>query len=82
MHEQIQHQQQRPVIVVASQGEADLLVATLRVQGLEATAMMASAFPSLDWLHGIAVTVADEDIELARQLLRDLGHEPLDGPSS
>lgn len=87
MYEQVQRQQQEPVIVVSSQGAADLLVATLRVNDLEATTTMASAIPSLDWVHGVAVTVADVDVELARQLLRDLGHEPLgtgergDGPT-
>lgn len=78
MFEQVQRQQQEPVIVVSSQGTADLLVATLRVHGIEATTTMASAIPSLDWVHGVAVTVADADAETARELLRELGHEPLD----
>jgi hypothetical protein len=77
MFEQVQRQHQQPVAVVASHGAADLLVATLRVNGIEATATMASVYPSLDWVEGVAVTVADADAELARELLRDLGHDPV-----
>jgi hypothetical protein len=81
VYEQVQRQQQEPVIVASSQGTADLLAATLRVNGIEAMTTIASAIPSLDWVEGVAVTVTDADAELARELLRDLGHEPL-GPST
>lgn len=77
MFEQVQHQEQQPVAAAATQGAADLLVATLRVHDIQATTAMASVYPSLDWVAGIAVTVADEDVDRARDLLRDLGHEPL-----
>lgn len=79
MFEQVQRQEQQPVVVVGSQGAADLLVATLHANGIEASAVMASMYPSLDWVRGIAVTVTDADAEFARALLRDLGHEPIGG---
>ena len=77
MFEQVQHQEQRPVAAAPTQGAADLLVATLRVHGVQATTAMASVYPSLDWVAGIAITVADEDVDRAREILRDLGHEPI-----
>jgi hypothetical protein len=38
LFEQVQHEQRQPVVVVGSQGSADLLVATFRVHGIEAVA--------------------------------------------
>jgi hypothetical protein len=75
--EQVQHARQEAVVVVASQAEADLLMATLRVHGIEAHAVMASAYPSLDWVHGVVLTVAEREAPPARDLLRHLGHEPM-----
>jgi hypothetical protein len=75
--EQVQHARQEPVVVVASQAEADLLLVTMRVHGIEAHAVMASAYPSLDWVHGVVLTVAERESPSARELLRDLGHEPV-----
>lgn len=77
MFEQVQRQEQSPVVVVATQAEADLLVATFQVHDLQGMTIMASAIPSLDWLDGFAVQVPAEDGERARTLLRELGHEPL-----
>lgn len=77
MFEQVQRQEQQPVVAVATQSSADLLAATLRVHGIEAVTTMASVYPSLDWVEGIVVTVADADAAEARDLLRELGHEPL-----
>lgn len=77
MFEQVQRQEQSPVVVVATQAEADLLVATFQVHDLQGVTIMASAIPSLDWLDGFAVQVPAEDEERARTLLRELGHEPL-----
>jgi hypothetical protein len=37
----------------------------------------ASVYPSIDWVEGTAVAVADVDAERARALLRDLGHDPV-----
>lgn len=79
MFEQVQRQEQEPVVVVGTHSSADLLAATLRVHGIEATTAMASVYPSLDWVEGIAVTVAAADAVEARDLLRELGHEPLAG---
>jgi hypothetical protein len=78
--EQVQHEQRQPVVVVGSHGAADLLVATLRVHGIDAVAAPASVYPSIDWVEGTAVAVADVDAERARALLRDLGHDPV-GPA-
>jgi hypothetical protein len=75
--EQVQHQQQQPVAVVSSQGAADLLVATLQVNGIAASTGMASMYPSLDWVAGMTVAVAVADVERASELLRALGHDPL-----
>jgi predicted aminopeptidase len=78
--EQIERQELAPVVAVETQAEADLLVATLRVQGIEAYVAMPSAFPSLDWVDGFVLSVALEEEALVREVLRQLGHEPLDPP--
>jgi hypothetical protein len=78
--EQVQREQRQPVVVVGSQGSADLLVATMRVHGIEAVATPASVYPSIDWVEGTAVAVADADAQRARELLRDLGHDPIAAP--
>jgi len=75
--EQVQHQQHEPVTVVSSQASADLLVATLQVNGVSASTRLASVYPSLDWVEGISVSVAVADLELARELVLSLGHDPL-----
>jgi hypothetical protein len=79
--EQVQRQEQAPVVVVATQAEADLLVATFRVHDLAGMTIMASAIPSIDWLEGFAVMVPAEEAAMARALLRDLGHTPLEPPT-
>jgi hypothetical protein len=78
--EQIQHQRHEPVVVVQSQGAADLLVATLQVNGITASTAMASVYPSLDWVEGMTVAVAVADVERASELVRALGHDPLPPP--
>ena len=78
--EQVQHARQEPVVVVASQAQADLLLATLRVHDIEAHAVMASAYPSLDWVHGVVLTAEERTAALAREVLADLGHEPVPAP--
>lgn len=77
LHEQADHQQQAPVIVVGSAAEAELVATTLRVSGLAATCTIASAFPSLEWAEGYAVAVTAADAAAATDLLRGLGHVPL-----
>lgn len=74
--EQVEQREVAPVAVV-SDAQADLLVTTLRVHGIEATAPMAAAFPSLDWAEGRAISVRVEDVAVAAELLRELGHVPL-----
>jgi len=79
--EQIQHQRHEPVAVVSSQGAADLLAATLQVNGVTASTNLASVYPSLDWVEGVSVAVAVADLDRARELVRALGHEPLPTPA-
>jgi hypothetical protein len=74
--EQVQYQQHEPVAVVSSQAAADLLVATLQVNGIAASTNLASVYPSLDWVDGLAVAVAVADLDRATELVRALGHEP------
>lgn len=76
MFEQAQHQEVVPVAVVTD-AQADLIVMTLRVHGIDATAPSVSAFPSLDWAEGRAISVRIEDAAEAAELLRAFGHEPL-----
>jgi hypothetical protein len=80
--EQVEYARQEPVVVVASQAQAELLIATMRVHGIDAHAVLASAHPSLDWVQGVAVTVGEREAALARELLRHLGHEPVPPPPS
>jgi hypothetical protein len=82
MFEQVQRDANEPVTVVSSQAAADLLVATLQANGITATAGIASVYPSLDWVDGVAVAVAVADLEAARDLVRMLGHDPLDPPGA
>jgi hypothetical protein len=80
VHEQIEHRQLAPVAVV-SDVQAELLVITLRVHGIDASAPSVSVFPSLDWAEGRAISVRAEQAAEAAELLRGLGHEPLPGPA-
>jgi hypothetical protein len=79
--EQVQHQRHEPVAVVSSQAAADLLVATLQVNGITASTAMASVYPSLDWVDGLTVAVAVSDVARATELVRALGHDPLPRPA-
>jgi hypothetical protein len=80
--EQVEVRHVTPVAVVTP-ADADLLVTTLRVHGIEASAASAAAFPALDWAEGRAIVVRAEDAAAAAELLRGFGHEPLpDLPSS
>jgi len=76
--EQVERQEQTPVAVASSHASAQLLAAALQVQDLDATTLMASAIPSLDWVEGYAVMVPAEDAELARTVLASLGHDPIE----
>lgn len=80
MFEQVQYQQHEPVTVVSSRAAADLLVATLQVNGISASTRLASVYPSLDWVEGISIAVAVADLGRARELVFSLGHEPLPPP--
>lgn len=75
--EQVQHDQGHPVAAVGTAAAAQLLVATLQVHDVVATTVPTSVYPSLDFVDGLAVSVAADDVERARELLTALGHEPL-----
>lgn len=82
MFEQVEVRHVTPVAVVTA-ADADLLVTTLRVHGIEASAPSTAAFPALDWAEGRAITVRMEDAAAAAELLRGFGHDPLpDVPAS
>jgi hypothetical protein len=74
--EQVEQREVVPVAVV-NDTQADLLVMTLRANGIEASAPSVSAFPSLDWAEGRAISVRVEAAAEAAELLRGLGHETL-----
>ncbi|MGH3442652.1 MAG: hypothetical protein ACRDUY_11545 [Nitriliruptorales bacterium] len=73
----IEHEQrQREVAMVfRSQVEADFIAATLAAHGIQAQAVTAFGYPSLDFVMGVKVVVAPELEEEARRLLRILGGE-------
>lgn len=81
MFEQVERAEVTPVAVVGSVTQAELLLTTLQVAGIEAHYVAASAYPSLDWVDGIAVTVAVDRHAEAAELLSELGHEGRLGPA-
>lgn len=76
MFEQVERREVVPVAVVTD-AQAELLVTTLRVHGIDATAPSVSVFPSLDWAEGRAISVRVEQAAEAAELLRGFGHVPL-----
>jgi hypothetical protein len=79
---QEQHAEAAPVTVVGTVAEADLLVATLGVAGIDAHALSAIAYPSLDWVEGVAVTVQLGSHTEASELVAGLGHRTVPRPST
>jgi hypothetical protein len=76
--EQVEEQHLTPVAVVTD-AQAELLVVTLRVHGIDATSPSVSAFPSLDWAEGRAICVRLDQVAAAAELLRGFGHRILPG---
>jgi hypothetical protein len=76
--EQVERAEIAPVAVVTD-AEAELLVITLRVHGIDATSPSVSAFPSLDWAEGRAICVRLDQVAQAAELLRGFGHRTLPG---
>jgi hypothetical protein len=76
--EQVEQREVAPVAVVRD-SDAELLVVTLRVHGIDATSPSVSAFPSLDWAEGRAICVQLDQVAAAAEVLRGLGHRPLPG---
>jgi hypothetical protein len=74
MQEQIQHSEQREVVAVVQQElTADFVAATLAAHGIDAIGVECFGFPSVDFAQGIRVTVAVDQAEAARAVLRALG---------
>ena len=76
MLEQPEREQQRVVVVVAEQAQADLLVTALQASGIPAAATITTVRLGHEWVQGHAVSVTSTDEELALALLRDLGAPP------
>lgn len=76
MLEQPEREQQRVVVVVSEQAQADLLVATLQASGIPAAATITTLRLGHEWVQGHAVSVTAADESLALALLRDLGEPP------
>jgi hypothetical protein len=75
--EQVQRAEVAPVAVVGSAAQAQLLATTLGVEGIDAHVITAAAYPSLDWVEGVAITVALDQHAEAATILAELGHGPL-----
>jgi hypothetical protein len=74
--EQPEREQQRVVVVVPDQSQADLLVAALQASGVPAAATITTVRLGHEWVEGHAVSVTAADEELALALLKDLGAPP------
>lgn len=82
MHEHVQQQQTTPVAVASSAAAADLVSTMLQAHGLHAwTEAYAGVYPSVEWVEGHRVLVADADVEAAAAVLAALDRDdarPLD----
>ena len=67
-------QHQLAVVAVArTPAEADLLRVTLAAHGFQATvAASFAAYPSVDFVEGIGISIRSEDEQAVRELLRQL----------
>lgn len=75
MHEQVQQQHSTPVAVARSSAAADLVSTMLQAHGLHAwTEAYAGVYPSVEWVEGYRVLVADDDRTAALDVLRALDH--------
>lgn len=62
-----------PVAVCSTAAAADLIAATLAAHGIRAGShAYFHAYPSVDWVEGYRVTVADADEAAARRVLEAL----------
>lgn len=75
-HHRTVHVEQAHVAIAATEVAAEVVAATLAAHGVQAmTHAYFHAYPSVDWVEGYRVAVAEEDAEEARRILRDLSSE-------
>lgn len=83
MHEQVQFQRSAPVAVARTSVAADLVTTMLQAHGLQAwTEAYAGVYPSVEWVEGHRVLVAEADRAVARAVLDALDRDdaqPLGG---
>ena len=76
MHELVQQQHSSPVVVARTAAAADLVSTMLQARGLHAwTEAYAGVYPSVEWVEGHRVLVADADRAEALAVLRALDRE-------
>lgn len=76
MHEQVELQRSTPVAVAQAAAAADLVSTMLQAHGLHAwTEAYAGVYPSVEWVEGHRVLVADEDRAEALAVLQALDRE-------
>lgn len=76
MHEQVQFQQSAPVAVARTAAAADLVTTMLQAHGLQAwTEAYAGVYPSVEWVEGHRVLVAETDEATARSVLEALDRD-------
>ena len=61
------------VATAASAARAELIQMTLAAHGISATLAVPSVYPSVDFVEGVRVFVADEDEERAKSVVSALG---------
>ena len=75
MHEHVQQQHSTPVAVARSTAAANLVSTMLQAHGLHAwTEAYAGVYPSVEWVEGHRVLVADADRAAALAVLQALDH--------
>lgn len=76
MHEQVELQQSTPVAVARTAAAADLVSTMLQAHGLHAwTEAYAGVYPSVEWVEGYRVLVADSDRAEASAVLQALDRD-------
>jgi phosphoglucomutase len=61
------------VAVMRSEVSAEVVAATLAAHGIQAVSVECFGYPSVDFVQGVRVTVAQEQAHAARDVLRALG---------
>ncbi len=67
------HNRSRVVATAPTAARAELIQMTLAANGISATLSAPSVYPSVDFVEGVQVFVADEDEERAKSIVSALG---------